>query len=191
MKPESVSLVVAYANGRVIGKEGGIPWHLSDDLRRLRRLTLGHTVVMGRRTYESIGRPLDKRLNIVLTRDPSFCPDGVRILHDPAAVLDLSGHVFILGGHALYQWFLPHADRLYITRVHADIEGDTFFPEWDEQAFRLVSEEPGRIDEKNPLPHTFLVYERKPSRTGDGARGNRATQSVGAALTSMPLPTPM
>ncbi|MCL6626416.1 dihydrofolate reductase [Alicyclobacillus shizuokensis] len=160
MKPDAISLVVAYANGRVIGKDGGIPWHLSDDLRRLRRLTLGHTVVMGRRTYESIGHPLDQRLNVVLTRDTRFHPDGVRVLHDPLAVLNLPGKVFILGGWALYEWFLPRANRLYITRVHADFAGDTFFPDWDAAEFRLVFEEPGRVNESNPYPHTFLVYER-------------------------------
>jgi dihydrofolate reductase len=189
--PERISLVVAYAKGGVIGKDGGIPWRLPDDLRHLRRLTLGHTVVMGRRTYESIGKPLDQRLNVVLTRDPEFHADGVRVIHHPDEVFSLTGEVFILGGATLYERFLPVADRLYITEIEAEVEGDTFFPEWDRTQFRKVSEQAGRVDERNPLAHTFYVYERvQPHRTGGGHAGQRRPLPR-HAIGNMPLPTPM
>lgn len=155
-----IKLMVAYANGRVIGKDGKMPWHLPNDLKYVKNTTTGHTVVMGRKTFESIGRPLPHRRNVVLTRNEHFDAPGVEVVHSKSDVLAL-GDVFILGGANVYAQFLDEADRLYITEIDLDVEGDTFFPDWNREAFTLVSKEEGTLDEKNTIPHTFYVYERK------------------------------
>ncbi|AQS54636.1 MAG: dihydrofolate reductase [Novibacillus thermophilus] len=155
-----IKLMVAYANGRVIGKDGKMPWHLPNDLKYVKNTTTGHTVVMGRKTFESIGRPLPNRRNVVLTRNEHFDAPGVEVVHSKSDVLAL-GDVFILGGANVYAQFLDEADRLYITEIDLDVEGDTFFPDWNREAFTLVSKEEGTLDEKNTIPHTFYVYERK------------------------------
>ncbi|MCL6593567.1 MAG: dihydrofolate reductase [Alicyclobacillus sp.] len=170
-----LQMVVAYARRQVIGRCGQLPWHLPADLRHFRTLTLGQTVVMGRRTFVSIGRPLPGRVNVVLTRDPGWQREGVEVVHQPAVVLEraASQPLFIIGGEGVYRLFLPYVQRLYITEIDADIEGDTFFPEWDRQAFRLVWEKPGTVDAANLLPHRFLLYERhaSPAFAGGGLRG--------------------
>lgn len=155
-----IKLMVAYANGRVIGKDGEMPWHLPNDLKYVKNTTTGHTVVMGRKTFESIGRPLPNRRNVVLTRNEHFDAPGVEVVHSKSDVLAL-GDVFILGGANVYAQFLDEADRLYITEIDLDVEGDTFFPDWNREAFTLVSKEEGTLDEKNTIPHTFYVYERQ------------------------------
>lgn len=159
-----ISLLVAYAHGRVIGKDGKIPWRLPNDSRYVKRVTTGHTVVMGRTTFESIGRPLPNRRNVVLTRHNTLEIPGVEVVHSVEEVLALNDGLdalFVLGGENVYRQFLPLADRLYITEIDYKTEGDTFFPDWDRDAFRLVSRQEGVLDEKNTLPHTFYVYERK------------------------------
>ena len=155
-----ISLLVAYANGRVIGKDGQMPWHLPNDLKYVKETTTGHTVVMGRKTFQSIGKPLPNRRNVILTRDRNFKPSGAEVAHSKADVLAM-GDVFILGGANVYKQFLDDADRLYITEIDLDTEGDTFFPEWDREAFELVSVTEGTVDERNKHAHTFYVYERK------------------------------
>src|SRR6266567_4504570 len=159
-----ISLLVAYAHGRVIGKDGKIPWCLPNDSRYIKRTTTGHTVVMGRTTFESIGRPLPNRRNVVLTRHNTLEIPGVEVVHSVEEVLALNDgldDLFVLGGENVYRQFLPLADRLYITEIDYKTEGDTFFPEWDRSAFRLISMQEGTLDEKNTLSHIFYVYERK------------------------------
>jgi len=156
-----INIVVAYANNRVIGKNGKIPWYLPDDLKHFKNLTSSHTVVMGRKTFEAIGRPLPRRRNVLLTHSHSFNPPGVEVVHSKNEVLAL-GDVFIVGGENVYRQFLDDAERLYITEIACDIDGDAFFPEWNRQSFRLLSAQAGVLDEKNTLPHTFYIYERKP-----------------------------
>ncbi|MFL5626978.1 MAG: dihydrofolate reductase [Ktedonobacteraceae bacterium] len=162
-----ISIIVAYADGRVIGKNGKIPWHLPNDRRHFKRITSGHTVVMGRRTLESIGRPLPQRRNVVLTHSRDFSLPGIEVVHSMQEVFTL-GDVFIIGGETLYRQFLEVADRLYITEIALKTDGDTFFPEWDPQSFTLLSAKAGILDEKNTLPHTFYIYERNkpPTRRG-------------------------
>ena len=163
-----ISIIVAYANNRVIGKDGKIPWRLPDDSRHFKRITSGHTVVMGRKTFESIGRPLPQRRNIVLTGSTTFAAPGVEVMHSKDDVLALDD-VFIIGGANVYQQFLDVADRLYITEIASEIDGDTFFPAWDRQSFSLLSAQPGILNEQNTLPHTFFIYERKGTmQTGVG-----------------------
>ena|SRR5437763_1976589 len=155
-----INIIVAYANGRVIGKNGKVPWHLPSDLQHFKRVTSGHTVVMGRKTFEAIGGPLPQRRNVVLTHNNDIHLPGIEVVHSTQEVFEL-GDVFIIGGENVYRQFLAAAERLYITEIAFETEGDTFFPEWDRQSFTLVSAQEGILDEKNTLPHTFYVYERK------------------------------
>jgi dihydrofolate reductase len=155
-----ISIIVAYAHGRVIGREGRIPWHLPDDLQHFKHITTGHTVVMGRKTYESIRHPLSERRNIVLTHNDEPAGAGIEVVHSKEDVLAL-GDVFIIGGASLYRQFLQFAGRLYITEIELDVEGDAFFPKWRPDDFTLISSREGVLNKKNTIPHTFLLYERK------------------------------
>ena len=158
-----ISIIVAYANGRVIGKNGNIPWLLPNDLQHFKRITSGHTVVMGRKTFESIRRPLPHRRNIVLTSNMTFSWPGVEVVHtrDDVFALGNPGEVFIIGGENVYKQFLEVAERLYITEIALETDGDAFFPQWKHESFTLVSTQAGILDEQNKLPHTFFTYERK------------------------------
>lgn len=157
-----ISLIVAYARNQVIGKDGDMPWHLPADLKNVKELTTGKTIVMGRKTFESIGKPLPNRKNVVLTRSQDFHPEGVDVVHTKEEVLGM-GDVIIFGGAEIYRQFLDVVDRLYITEIDLETEGDTFFPAWDRDAYILVDKREGIMDEKNVHPHAFYVYERKNS----------------------------
>ena len=156
-----LSAIVAMAANRCIGRDNALPWRLPADLKRFKQLTLGHTLVMGRRTYESIGRPLPGRTTVVVTRQPGYAPQGVRVAHslEQALVLAEGDEVFIAGGADLYRQTLERVDRLYLTRIERDYAGDTFFPEVDLSRWRLVAEEPHPATETAP-PFSFLTYER-------------------------------
>ena len=161
----TISLVVAASINNVIGSDGGLPWHLPDDLRHFKRLTTGNPIVMGRRTFESIGRPLPDRRNIVMTRDAVYVAPGCDVVTSVDEALDLvedADEVMIIGGGQVYRDFLPHADRIYLTRVQADVEGDTYFPDIDEAGWRLVSSEPHAADEKHAYAFDVMVFERRP-----------------------------
>jgi len=159
----AISIVAAVAQNGAIGSRGALPWRLSADLDRFRSLTTGHAVLMGRKTFQSIGRPLPGRRNIVLTRDAGFRAAGCEIAHSVEQALAAAGRgeLFVIGGAAVYELFLPLAGRLYITRVAAEVPGDAFFPAIDKKAWRLVERASGAIDAGNPLPHEFHVYERR------------------------------
>lgn len=154
-----ISLIVAHTRNRVIGKDGAMPWHLPNDLKHVKEITTGQTIVMGRKTFASIGKPLPSRRNVVLTRSKDFSAEGAEVVHTKEDVLAL-GDVIIFGGAELYRQFLDVVDRMYITEIDMETQGDTFFPEWDREAFELVWRREGVVDEKNPVPHTFLLYER-------------------------------
>lgn len=159
-----ISMIAALAEGRVIGEDGDMPWYLPADLQHFKKVTSGHPILMGRKTFESIGRPLPKRRNIVLTRDMSFSAEGVEVIHDFSAVTPLMNEeeeFFVIGGATVYEQLLAKAQRLYLTEIHHSFKGDTFFPFIDKKEWTLVSQEKGIIDEKNQYPHTFLVYERR------------------------------
>jgi len=155
-----ISLIVAYAKGQVIGKDGDMPWQLPADLKNVKELTTGKTIVMGRKTFESIGKPLPNRRNVVLTRSRDFHPEGVDVVHTKEEVMAL-GDVIIFGGAEIYRQFLDVVDRLYITEIDLETEGDTFFPEWDREAYTMVDKREGIVDEKNQVPHTFYTFDRK------------------------------
>ena len=156
-----LSAIVAMAANRCIGLGNALPWRLPADLKRFKQLTLGHTLVMGRRTYESIGRPLPGRTTVVVTRQSGYAPEGVRVAHslEQALALAEGDEVFIAGGADLYRQTLGTVDRLYLTRIERDYAGDTFFPEVDLSGWRLVSEEHHPATPSEP-PFSFLTYER-------------------------------
>ncbi|KQC47615.1 dihydrofolate reductase [Geobacillus stearothermophilus] len=164
-----MSHIVAMDENRVIGKDNGLPWHLPADLAYFKRVTMGHAIVMGRKTFEAIGRPLPGRENIVVTRNRSFRPEGCLVLHSLDEVKQWAAgrndeEVFIIGGAELFQATMPLAARLYVTKIFASFPGDTFYPPISEQEWEIVSYTQGTIDEKNRYDHAFLIYERKTGR---------------------------
>ena len=158
-----ISVVVAASTNNVIGARGELPWRLADDLKHFKAITMGKPIIMGRLTWESIGRPLPGRQNIVMSRQSSFAADGCDVVTTPAAALTAAGaadEVMIIGGGRIYDMFLPKARRLYLTRVQADIDGDTFFPSVDVADWQLLSSEPHAADAVNEYAFDFRVYER-------------------------------
>lgn len=154
----TIALVAALAENRIIGHRGRLPWHLPADLKRFKAITLGHAVLMGRRTWDSLGRPLPGRRNIVLSRDPDFAPPGAIVARDLESALAQGGaEVMVIGGADLYAQLLPRAQRLYLTLVHHACAGDVFFPELDWTAWKIVSREDHEADAKNPFAYSFLV----------------------------------
>lgn len=157
-----ISIIVAIAQNGVIGGENSLLWHISEDLQRFKRITGGHTVVMGRKTYESIGRPLPNRTNVVITRQTDYKAEGCTIVNSLEAAIEMSGEeVFIIGGGEIYARAMPLADRFYLTRVCADYEGDVSFPEWNAAEWDLVDSERHERGEAFPHPFEFLTYDRK------------------------------
>jgi dihydrofolate reductase len=158
-----ISLIVAVARNGVIGRKGDLPWHLPKDLRRFKALTMGHHLVVGRKTWQEVGRPLPGRVMVVVTRDPGYRPDGVIVVHSLEEALQVAqgdDEVFIAGGGEIYRQALPLVDRMYVTRIHAEVAGDTTFPEVDLTAWRLVERADHEADEKHEYPFTFEVYDR-------------------------------
>ncbi len=159
-----ISLVAAMARNRVIGSQGKIPWQLPADLKHFKELTYGHPVIMGRKTYESIGKPLSGRKNIVISREPDFRAEGCIVSRSFEEALESaksSEEVFVIGGGQIYKLALPYAGKIYLTVIDAEIAGDTFFPKFDESEWQLVNSESHQSDEKNPYNYRFLVYEKK------------------------------
>lgn len=158
-----ISLIWAMDENRVIGLQNQLPWRLPEDLKFFKRMTLGHVIVMGRKTCESIGKPLPGRENIVITRDAGFCPDGYSIMNSIEELLDFSmkkdEEVFVIGGAEIFKEILPHADKLYLTLIHDQFKGDTFFPVFDLDNWQLETREIGLKDERNPYDYEFLIYK--------------------------------
>ena len=163
MERPFVSAIVAAAENNAIGKGNQLLWHLPNDLRFFKRTTQGHPIVMGRKTYESVGKPLPNRRNIIITRQPDYTVDGAEVVHSLQEALTLcvgKAEVFIVGGAEIYKQALPILGRIYLTRVHADVIGDAFFPDFAEREWVLVSEESHPADERHAYAYTFMVYER-------------------------------
>ena len=160
-----ISMIVAMGRDNVIGKQNKMPWDLPADLKYFKDVTLGHPVVCGRKTLESMGGPLKGRRNIILSRNKDYKPDcDCEVVHSVDEVLQLSSasneEVFIIGGAEIYKMFLPYANKLYITTIDQDFEGDTFFPEISEDEWSQVSVKEGQRDEKNPYHYQFRVFQR-------------------------------
>ena len=159
-----ISIIVAASANNVIGAQGDLPWRLSDDLKRFKTVTMGKPIVMGRKTWESIGRALPGRRNIVITRQQDFAAEGCDVVQSTDEAIVAAGDVdeiMVIGGSEVYALFLPVAQRLYLTRVHADVNGDAFFPVVDEDEWQLVSDEAHVADSKNEFDFSFRIYERK------------------------------
>ena len=167
-----ISLLVACSTNRVIGRDGDLPWRLSADLKRFKRLTMGHPILMGRKTLESIGRLLPGRQTIVLTRNPEFEFPAAIVVGDWDTALakaaqsmetmetDGQPELFVVGGAEIYRLALPTTGRVYLTRVHAEIEGDTFLPELDDDQWQVVAEENHKADAKNEFDYSFITLDR-------------------------------
>ena len=158
-----ISVIAALAKNRVIGIENRLPWRLPEDLAHFKALTLGHPILMGRKTFESLGRPLPGRTNIVITRNASYKPDGCLVADSIPGAIALcadADEVFFIGGAELYAQAIPLADRLYLTEVGIEAEGDAWFPDYDRSAFSEVSREPHTGERGDALRFDFVLYER-------------------------------
>ncbi|MEK6372406.1 MAG: dihydrofolate reductase [Acidobacteriota bacterium] len=159
-----LSIIAAVAANGVIGRANGLPWRLSGDLKFFKATTLGHHMIMGRRTFDSVGKPLPGRTTVVVTHDPAFGAPGVIVAASIEEALNVAANddePFICGGAEIYRQTIHRADRMYITQVHADVEGDTYFPEFDDvNEWKLVDREDFEADEKNAYNYSFLTYDR-------------------------------
>lgn len=159
-----LALVVAMDRHRLIGANGGLPWHLPDDLKRFRAITMGHPILMGRRTWESLGRPLPGRHNIVVTRQPGYVAAGATVAGSLDAALAAAGAVpeaMVIGGAALYAEALARAQRLYLTEVDGTFAGDTWFPPWRSDEWREMAREVHPADARHACPFSFVVLQRE------------------------------
>lgn len=150
-----ISLIAAIGKNRELGKDNDLLWHLKGDLKYFKEVTTNHTVVMGRKTYESIGKPLPNRENIVITRSNI---DGVKTIKNPEEVLKMDGEVFIIGGASIYEYFIKYASRLYLTLIDDDKDADVYFPYFDESLYEKKTIGQNR---ENDIEYTFVLYERR------------------------------
>jgi dihydrofolate reductase len=158
-----LSLIVAMARNRVIGRDGKLPWHLPADLKRFRALTMGHHILMGRKTWESIGRPLPGRTSIVITRTPGYAAAGATVVHSLSEALESArgdSEIFVVGGAEVYRDALPLADRIYLTELQADFEGDVAFPEIAADQWSFLEREHHAAEADRPA-WDFAIYERR------------------------------
>ncbi|WP_040208539.1 dihydrofolate reductase [Neobacillus jeddahensis] len=160
-----ISFIVAMDKNRAIGKDNQLPWHLPEDLKFFKRVTMGHPIAMGRKTHESIGRVLPGRENIVITRQPGFQCRGCTMFYTVEEFVRYSreqnGEIFVIGGAEIFRGIFPFVDRLYITYIDEIFDGDTFFPDFDLNQWTLVSSEKGLRNEKNPYDYEFRIFSRK------------------------------
>ena len=158
-----ISIIVAMAKNRVIGANGAIPWHLPGELKRFKALTMGHSIIMGRKTWESIGRLLPGRKTVIVTRQPGYRVPGATVAHSLDDAITACGNdteIFVIGGAELYAQALPRAGRLYLTTVDAEVAGDTLMPEFDPGSWRETSSTSFAVDERHRYPFRCVNYER-------------------------------
>ncbi len=164
------SIIVAMAENRVIGRNNKLPWYLPNDLKYFKSVTMGKPIIMGRKTFESIGKPLPGRLNIVITRNTEWTHSGVTVVHsvedaflkaESTALIDGVDEVMIIGGDQIYQTSLGLVDRIYLTKVHAEVEGDAWFTEVDWGQWKEFGREDFKAEDPNPYDYSFIVYDRK------------------------------
>lgn len=165
-----LALIVAMAKNHVIGINNNLPWHLSEDLKYFKRVTMGKPIIMGRKTFESIGRPLPGRTNIVITRNKNYQAEGIKVVHslktamelcNSIAVIDGGDEAMVIGGAELYTEALPLADYLYLTEVHADVQGDTYFSDFNRKDWQEIARDNFKAVEPNPYDYSFTVLEKK------------------------------
>ncbi len=164
-----IAMIWGMSRNRTIGRNNALPWHLSEDLKYFKRVTMGKPIIMGRKTWESIGRPLPGRSNIVISRDPNYSAEGIKVvgtleeaisLAESIALIDGAEEVVVIGGAQIYALTLPIADRLYMTQVHAEVAGDAFFPQFDLSQWHEVGREDFSAAGPNPYDYSFVVLER-------------------------------
>ena len=158
-----LAIIVATDESGLIGKNNDLPWKLSADLQYFRRITMGKPLIMGRNTHESIGRALPGRKNIVVTKNKQFQAKDCCVVHSVTQAIEACNgaeEVMVMGGASLYKQLLPQADRLYLTRVHASLDGDTWFPNWQLSEWREISREDHLADDKNDHDYSFIVLDR-------------------------------
>ena len=161
-----LSLLLAADENNVIGKDNQLPWRLPNDLKYFKNLTWGMPVLMGRKTFESLGKPLPGRKNIIITRNQNWKNEAVTVVHSTKEAINVAQEsdvkeIFIIGGAEIFNSVFAEADRIYLTRIHHRFEGDAYFPELNTDEWHLVSQKYCAVDEKNAYPHTFQVWERK------------------------------
>ena len=163
------SMIVAMAENRAIGINNKLPWYLPNDLKYFKQVTMGKPILMGRKTFESIGKPLPGRTNIVMTRNENWSAEGVKVVHsldqafdmgESVCEIDGQSEVMIIGGDQIYQMSLPEIDRIYLTKVHAELKGDAFFPEVDWREWKELAREDFKAEGPNPYDYSFIVLER-------------------------------
>ena len=160
---KEIILIAAACENNVLGKDNQLIWHISEDLKRFKRFTEGHSIIMGRKTFESMPRALPKRKNIILTRNENYEAENAFVAHTIKEALDLTGDdptPFIIGGGEIYKLFLSHADSIELTRVHGNFEADTFFPEIDYKNWELVEEEKHLSSENQPYDYSYLKFRK-------------------------------
>lgn len=158
-----ISMIAAIAHNNVLGADNQIPWHLPKDFQHFKRTTMGKPIIMGRKTFNSLGKPLPGRQNIIMTSQEDFSAPGCTVVHSPEQALAACGdcdEAMIIGGAEIYKLFLDQAERIYLTEITLDCQGDTFFPEFDKTVWHEVQREPQQPDEKNPHPYSFVIYEK-------------------------------
>lgn len=160
-----LSVIVAIANNNVIGKDNTLIWHLPEDLKRFKKLTTGHTIIMGRKTFESLGKILPNRKHVVLTKNKNYKIDNENVevvysISDIEKYINDSEEHFIIGGAKIYSLLFPYANKMYITKINESFEGDVFFPKFDENEWKEISKEKGKRDEKNDFDYEYINYER-------------------------------
>ena len=160
-----LSIIVAKAKNNVIGKNNELIWHISEDLKRFKQLTTGHTIIMGRKTFESLGRVLPNRKHIIFSQNPDFKvnDENVEIVHSMLQIqeyIENDEENFVIGGAMIYNLLMPHVKKMYVTQIDKEFEGDTFFPRIDENIWKEVERIPGNKEENNNLDYEFVTYER-------------------------------
>ena len=160
-----LSIIVAKAKNNIIGKDNNMVWHLPGDLKHFKKLTTGHTIIMGRKTFESLGKPLPNRKHIIFSQNPDFKvnDENVEVIHSLLQIQDLiegKEEAFVIGGAMIYNFLMPYVKKMYVTEIEKDFDGDTFFPSIDDEVWKEVSREKGLKDENNNLDYYFVTYER-------------------------------
>ena len=160
-----LSIVVAKAKNNIIGKDNKLLWHLSDDLKRFRALTEGHAIIMGRKTFESLGRVLSNRKHIVFSNNPDFKvnDENVEVVHSLLQIqeyIESEEEAFVIGGAMMYNFLMPYVSKMYVTEIEKEFEGDTFFPRIDDKKWKEISREKGPEDGENNFEYNYVVYQK-------------------------------
>ena len=161
-----LSIIVAKAKNNAIGKNNQLLWHLSDDLKRFKKFTTGHTIIMGRKTFESLGRVLPNRKHIVFTQNPDFKVDdeNVEVVHSMLQIqeyIENDEEAFVIGGAVIYNLLMPYVKKMYVTEIDKEFDGDVFFPRIDEEKWKEISREKGTDDEENDFTYEYVTYEKR------------------------------